>query len=184
MPAAPLLADEAVLLERRQDAVEVVLLDAHRLGHLGDRDAGARAHELERLLGARAAAARPPAPTARATAGRAPRRAAAAGAGAAGAPGRRPAARARGRPPAADAVERGGRRLEAVIFVNEGAKLLQARVDLTLLLFQEIGHRTALYTDRLTRQSRQGLMPVRLSVRRACQLGADVGSGAAAGWSV
>src|SRR3954469_15417310 len=93
VPAAAVLADEAVLLERRQDAVEVVLLDAHRLGHLGDRDAGACAHELERLLGARAAAARPPAPAARATAGRAPRRAAAAGAGAgaAGAPGRRPA---------------------------------------------------------------------------------------------
>src|SRR3954469_15183429 len=53
-------------------------------------------------------------------------------------------------------AERGGRRLEAVKFVDEGAKLLQARVDLTLLLFQEIGHvATALYSERLTRQSRQ-----------------------------
>src|SRR3954468_1833983 len=107
MPAAPLLADEAVLLERRQDAVEVVLLDAHRLGHLGDRDAGALADELERLLRARAAPTRTPAPAAaaaRAAAGRpaargasAPRRAARAGSG--------------GRALAADAVERGGRRL-------------------------------------------------------------------------
>ena len=40
----------------RADAVEVVLLDAHRLGDLGDGDARARAHQLERLLGARAAA--------------------------------------------------------------------------------------------------------------------------------
>src|SRR4051795_9047067 len=55
----------------------------------------------------------------------------------------------------ADAVERGGRRLEAVIFVNDRAKLLQPRVDLPLLLFQEIGHCPALYIDRLTRQSRQ-----------------------------
>src|SRR4051794_38315052 len=159
MPAAPLLAHETVLLQRGQDAVEVVLLDAHRLGHLGNRDAGARAHELERLLRARPAAARAPAPPARAAAGPAPGRAAAAGP--ARAPGRRAAARARacacacGRPSAADAVERGSRRLQAVIFVNEGAKLLQARVDLTLLLFQEICHRLALYTDRLTRQSRQ-----------------------------
>src|SRR4051794_27204474 len=56
---------------------------------------------------------------------------------------RRPPAPARGgggTATAADAVERGGRRFEAVIFVNEGPKLLQARVDLTLLLFQEIGH--------------------------------------------
>src|SRR3954466_5902584 len=76
------------------------------------------------------------------------RRAPAAGGGA--------AARRTGGPPAAHAVERGGRRLEAVKFVDEGAKLLQARVDLTLLLFQEIGHvATALYSERLTRQSRQ-----------------------------
>src|SRR3954454_19506948 len=155
MPAAALLAHEAVLLERGQHAVQVVLLDAHRLGHLGDGDAGARPHELERLLGARAAAARPAAPAA---AARAARGAARAGGRARRAPAacRRAAARRSGGPPAAHAVERGGRRLEAVKFVNEGAKLLQACVDLTLLLFQEIGHvATALYSDRLTRQSRQ-----------------------------
>ena len=39
----------------REHAVQVVLLDPHRLGDLGDRDARARAHELERLLGAGAA---------------------------------------------------------------------------------------------------------------------------------
>src|SRR4051795_8702501 len=55
----------------------------------------------------------------------------------------------------ADAVERGGRRLEAVKFVNERPQLLQPGVDLALLLFQEIGHRPALYTERLTRQSRR-----------------------------
>src|SRR3954447_4632246 len=77
VPAAAVLADEAVLLQRGQDAVEVVLLDAHRLGHLGDRDAGAGPHELERLLRARPAAARAPAPAARpTTAGSAPSRAA------------------------------------------------------------------------------------------------------------
>src|SRR3954447_14657511 len=184
VPAAALLADEAVLLERGQDAVQVVLLDAHRLGHLGDGDAGARPHELERLLGARAAAARPAAPAAAAAARAAggaaggagpPRRAAAAGGGA--------AARRRGGPPAAHAVERGGRRLEAVIFVNEGAKLLQACVDLTLLLFQEIGHvAPALYSHRLTYEFRQAALPDRLSVTEvACQLPTGAGSGAAAG---
>src|SRR3954447_13982437 len=159
VPAAALLADEAVLLERGQDAVQVVLLDAHRLGHLGDGDAGARPHQLERLLGARAAAARPAAPAAAAPAAA---RAAGGAAGCAGPAGRAPAAgggaaaRRTGGPPAAHAVERGGRRLEAVKFVDEGAKLLQARVDLTLLLLQEIGHvATALYSERLTRQSRQ-----------------------------
>src|SRR3954469_12414970 len=139
VPAAAVLADEAVLLKRRQDPVEVVLLDAHRLGHLGDRDAGALAHELERLLGARAAAARPPAPAAAAARGAAGRTAARAAPAAC----RRASATARGggrTGTAADAVERAGRRFEAVIFVNEGPKLLQARVDLTLLLFQEIGH--------------------------------------------
>src|SRR3954447_26013366 len=154
-PAAAVLADEAVLLQRGQDGVEVFLLAPHRLGHLGNRDAGARAHELERLLRPRAAAARPPAPSARAAAR--PTAGGAAAAAPGGAPGRRPAACAGavGRPPAADAVERGSGRLEAVIFVNERAKLLQPRVDLTLLLFQEICHRLALYTDRLTRPSRQ-----------------------------
>ena len=42
--------------EAGEHAVEVVLLDPHGLGHLGDRDAGARADELEGLLRARARA--------------------------------------------------------------------------------------------------------------------------------
>src|SRR4029079_19517665 len=113
-------------------AVEVVLLDAHLLGHLGDRDAGTRADELERLLGARAAAARPPATPGAAPGARPRSRAAPATAAAA----RR--ARRRGRVP--DTVEGGRGRLEAVIFVNERPQLLQPRVDLTLLLFQEVGH--------------------------------------------
>ena len=40
-PAAALLAHLPVLLEAGEDAVEVVLLDAHLLGHLGDGDARA-----------------------------------------------------------------------------------------------------------------------------------------------
>ena len=78
VPAAALLGDQAVLGQAGQHAVEVVLLDPHRLGELGDRDPGPRAHELERLLGARAAAARAAAacrcPSPR-LAGRAPARA-------------------------------------------------------------------------------------------------------------
>src|SRR3954470_16979103 len=91
VPAAAVLADEAVLLQRGQHAVEVVLLDPHRLGHLGDRDAGARADELERLLGARAAAAGPSAPPAAgaAAAAAAPAAPGRAAARPAGTPGRR-----------------------------------------------------------------------------------------------
>ena len=89
VPAAALLGDEAVLGEARQHAVEVVLLDLHRLGELGDGDAGLLAHERQRLLGARAGAARAPALAgARRRAG---------GPAAALAPGRRGGARRRSR---------------------------------------------------------------------------------------
>src|SRR5690348_281839 len=63
VPAAPLLADLAVLLQAGEDAVEVVLLDAHLVGELRDGDPGVRADELERLLAARARAARAAAST-------------------------------------------------------------------------------------------------------------------------
>src|SRR3954465_15383237 len=103
MPAAALLADPPVLLQARQDAVQVVLLDAHLLGHLGDRDAWARPDELERLLGACAAAARPAAPAATVGA----RGALAAGGPAGAAPAARGRAAALG-PAGGDAVEGGG----------------------------------------------------------------------------
>ena len=50
MPAPALLADEALLLEAGEHAVEVVLLDAHLLGDLRDGDAGVRRDQLQRLL--------------------------------------------------------------------------------------------------------------------------------------
>src|SRR3954454_18516028 len=61
LPAPALLADQALLLERREHPVEVVLLDAHLLGDLGDRDAGLGPHRVQRLLAARAGTARAPA---------------------------------------------------------------------------------------------------------------------------
>src|SRR6478752_4737843 len=116
MPAAALLAHQPVLLQRRQHAIEVVLLNVHRLGDFRNGDAGPGADELERLLGARAAAARTSA-----TPG------AAAGGGAVA-----PFARGRGGRGAAaggQAVEGGRRGLEAVELLDERAELLQARVD-------------------------------------------------------
>src|SRR5665213_3277951 len=59
MPAAALLLQFPFLLETGQDAVEVVLLDAHLGGQLGDGDAGLSLHERERLTRARAAAFAP-----------------------------------------------------------------------------------------------------------------------------
>jgi hypothetical protein len=49
MPAATVLADLLFLLQAWQYAVEVVLLDAHLGGQLGDRDAGLPGHEGKRL---------------------------------------------------------------------------------------------------------------------------------------
>ena len=54
-------------------AVQVVLLDPHRLGELGDGDAGTRLHQLQRLDGAGAAAARAAAPAGAGAAAAAPR---------------------------------------------------------------------------------------------------------------
>ena len=56
VPAPSVLRDEAVLGQSRQYAVEVVLLDAHLLGELGDRDPGALLDERQCLGAARAAA--------------------------------------------------------------------------------------------------------------------------------
>src|SRR5262245_2646235 len=128
MPAAPLLAHQPVLLQRREHAIEVVLLDADRLGDLGDGDPRARANELERLLGTRTAAARTAAPPGALTR-RAPRAAA--------------AARRRGRGVACaggQSLKRRGGGFEPVVFVDERAQLLQPGIDLALLLFQEVGH--------------------------------------------
>src|SRR5919197_1111248 len=118
MPAPPLLAHEPVLLKGGQDAIEVVLLDADRLRDLGDGDAGARAHELERLLGARAAAARPSAAPGAGRGGAARATSATRGCGGGGG-----AAAGRG----GHAFERGRGGLEAVELVDEGAQLIQPR---------------------------------------------------------
>ena len=49
VPASTLLSDLLFLLEPRQDAVQVVLLDAHLGGELGNRDARLTLHERQRL---------------------------------------------------------------------------------------------------------------------------------------
>src|SRR3954451_9040419 len=64
MPATPALRHLALLGEAGHHAVEVVLLDPHRVGELGDGDPGAGLDEVERLVGAGAAAARAAAATA------------------------------------------------------------------------------------------------------------------------
>ena len=133
VPAAALLAHLArPAASAGEHAVEVVLLDAHRLGDLGDRDAGARAHELERLLGARAAAARAPAPAGAATRGAAARGAARARAGATA----RRALRLTGH-----ALEGRLRGLQPVILVDQGLQLAQPAGDLPALLIQKVRHR-------------------------------------------
>ena len=59
VPAAALLLYLFFLLQAREHAVEVVLLDTHLGGQLGDRDAGLSLHERQRLGRARAAAFAP-----------------------------------------------------------------------------------------------------------------------------
>src|SRR5215207_7871101 len=108
VPAAVALHDLAFRFEGRHHAVEIVGVYPHRVGQLADRDAGASAHELERLLGARAAAAR----AAAAPAARGARRAGTA---------------------VADAGQRRRRLLQAVVLVDERPKLLQPRLDLATL---------------------------------------------------
>src|SRR4051812_48833080 len=134
VPATPRLRDLAVLGEAGHDPVEVVLLDPHRLGELGDGDPGAGLDELERLVGAGAAAARAPA---------------AAGARALGAA-RARAARCRGGcraatvAVAADAGQRLFRRLQAVELVHEWAQLFETLRDLLALFLKEVRHSTIL----------------------------------------
>src|SRR4051812_33840526 len=69
MPTAAGLDDLAVFGEAGQHAVQVVLLDPHRLRHLGDGDARTVADQVKCLIGARPGAARPPAAAAAATGG-------------------------------------------------------------------------------------------------------------------
>src|SRR6185437_5337974 len=66
MPALTLALDLSVGGPAGHHAVQIVGFDTHLLRDLGDGDAGRRAHELERLIGARAtpAAATRPARTA------------------------------------------------------------------------------------------------------------------------
>src|SRR4051794_23997214 len=108
VPAAALLADHPVLLQRRQHAVQVVLLDAHLVGQLRDRDPGRGAHDGQRLLGARAGALGP---------------AAAAGAGGRRLAGGGGAGTAWGGGGGAHAVERLHGGLEAVILLDERFEL-------------------------------------------------------------
>src|ERR1700722_19134651 len=56
MPAASLLLDLLFLLEPGEDAVQVVLLDVHLGGQLGDRDPGLSCDERQCLSGTRATA--------------------------------------------------------------------------------------------------------------------------------
>ena len=98
VPAAPGLHHLALFGEVGHDPVEVVLLDAHRVGELGDGDAGARAHELEGLDRARARALGPAAAAVAAARG-----GASGGGAAAGAAASHSARRARARPARAGA---------------------------------------------------------------------------------
>src|SRR5688500_6488018 len=120
MPPLARLGDLALLLQVRDDAVEVVLLDAHLLGHLGDGDAGPRLAQPERLLGT-VARALGPAATPGAARGLAGRRGALAARGGAVAVGLH-----------AGQCARGG--LQAVELVDGRPELLQAGVDLCALL--------------------------------------------------
>src|SRR5215208_3192355 len=49
IPALAVATHLALVRELRQDAIEVVRLDSHVTGELGDRDAGSRSHQFHRL---------------------------------------------------------------------------------------------------------------------------------------
>jgi len=155
VPAAPLLGHLVFLLQAREHAVEVVLLDAHLRGQLGNRDTRLTLHEGERLGRARAAAFAPArASTTGGTAGfarrfrrgsgcrrcfraadRAPRTPRSA----------TPGSRGGGR--ALHAVERGGRCLQATVLVYERLQLFEPVCDLSALLVKEVGHGFILFTS-------------------------------------
>src|SRR4051812_37951883 len=117
VPATPRLRDLALLREAGHDAVEVVLLDPHRVGELGDGDPGAGLDEVERLVGAGAAAAR----AAAAGAARALR--------AAGARAPRSGRRGRGLAVVADAGQRLLGCLQALVLLHERTQLLETLRD-------------------------------------------------------
>ena len=135
VPATPGLRHFPVLGEAGHHAIEVVLLDAHRLGELGDGDPGAGLHQVERLDGAGAGALGPAAAAAAGALG-------AAGAGAPG--GRGGGGRCAPRGGGADSGQRllGG--LEAVVLVHERSQLLQALRNLLTLFLEEVRHSTNL----------------------------------------
>src|SRR4051794_24097925 len=132
VPPTPGLRDLAVLGEAGHDSVEVVLLDPHRLGELGDGDPGAGLDEVERLVGAGAAAAR----AAAAAAARALR--------AAGARAARSGRRRGGAAVGADAGQRLLGRLQALVFLHERTQLLETLRDLLALFLKEVGHSATL----------------------------------------
>src|SRR5690349_13287564 len=72
MPALALAPDLSVGGQPGHHAVQIVRFDTHLFRDLGDGDTWRRAHELERLIGARAAAAAAPRPAGATTRGRAP----------------------------------------------------------------------------------------------------------------
>src|SRR3954470_15767678 len=128
MPAPALLADLALLLEAGEHPIEVVLLDAHLLGDLGDGDARVAADEVQGLLAARARAPRPAAlAVARRRPAAARRRAPATG-------------RAGRRALRADAVQRRDRGLQTMELVHQWTQLLQTLLHLAPLFVQEIRH--------------------------------------------
>ena len=133
LPAAAVLDDEAIGGEAGQHAVQVVLLDAHLLGDLGDRDPGVGGDELERLLGARAAALRT-------AAALAVRSAASAWRGLGGGVGGVAVSAAAGRRRAGgggETVERRCGGFEPRVLVDQRLELLQALADLAALLIKK-----------------------------------------------
>src|SRR5215213_292021 len=132
VPATPGFRDLALLGEAGHDAVEVVLLDPHRVSELGNGDPGARLDEVERLVGAGAAAAR----AAAATAARALRAA-----------GARTARSGRGRGGVAVRADAGQSLLgclHPVVFLDERTQLLETLRDLLALFLKEVGHSATL----------------------------------------
>src|SRR5215218_161136 len=125
MPAAATLADLSLFGEGGHDAIQVVLLDPHRLSELGDRDAGARLDQLERLHGARAAAARAGARGAAAAAAPGGAGSGAGGGGGAVAPHTRECALCR---------------LQSRVLLDQRLQFLQTRLDLFALLVEEVCH--------------------------------------------
>src|SRR5665213_4555633 len=156
VPAAAFLLYLCFLLESGQHAVEVVLLDAHLGGKLGDADAGLALHERQRLGGACAGAFATSGATACGAScfaccfggsgfcrcGAVGRAARTSGSTAAGGVcrGCGDGRAAGGRSGCAYTCERRGCGLEAAVLVHERLQLFQASRDLLALLVKKVGH--------------------------------------------